>query len=232
MTDKTTGHSTRLPNDVNQVAGYKNKLFAAHIFAASLILGISFSLPATAKLYKWVDEKGTTHYGEVIPPEYANKSRSELNQSGRAIKKQDVLTPEEQRLERSKKEEAESKKLEDEKLSLEKSRRDKALIETYSSSDEIDLARKRNLQQIEARIVGINANIKIANDNLSGLQKEADVLSKANKAIPKDLQDDLQEAKARLDKLQKDLDKANEEKSVMNARYDADKARYKELTGK
>ncbi len=204
----------------------KNKLFVA------LILGISFTLPATAKLYKWVDENGTTHYGETIPPEYADKNRSELNKAGRVIKKQEVLTPEELRAARSAQEQADDKKLADDKAALEKKRRDRALVETYSSPDEIDLARKRNLQQIEQRINGVNANIKMANDNLQGLQKEADAYTKANKTIPKDLQDDLQEAQTRLDKLQKDLEKSQAEKAAMDARYDADKARYKELTGK
>jgi len=45
----------------------KSKLLIA------LIAGLTFCLPASAKMYKWVDDKGTTHYGETIPPEYAGK---------------------------------------------------------------------------------------------------------------------------------------------------------------
>lgn len=232
MADKTTSHSTRLPKNGNQVAGYENKSRVTLILGISFALGISFSLPAAAKLYKWVDENGTTHYGETIPPEYADKDRAELNKAGRVVKKQDVLTPEERRAARSAKEQEDANQLAEEKAALEKNRRDKALIDTYSSSDEIDLARKRNLQQIELRIKGINSTLKMASDNLLGFQKEADGYSKANKAIPKDLQDDLLESQARLDKLQKDLDKSQAEKAAMDARYDADKARYKELTGK
>ena len=208
------------------------KLLAALILGISFTLGISFSLPAAAKLYKWVDENGTTHYGETIPPEYAGKDRAELNKAGRVIKKQDVLTPEELRAERSNKEQEEARKLSEEKAALERKRRDKALIDTYSNVNEIDLARKRNLQQIELRINGINANLKMASDNLLGLQKEAEAYTSANKKIPASLQEDLQEAQTRLDKLQKDLEKPQTEKAAMEARYDADKARYRELTGK
>ena len=197
-----------------------------------LFLGISFSLPATAKLFKWVDENGTTHYGETIPPEYANQDRSELNKAGRIIKKQEVLTPEERSAERSSKEQADAKKLEEEQAALERKRRDRALIDTYSSSAEIDLARKRNLQQIELRINGLSVNIKRASDNLLGLKKEADTYTNSNKTIPPSLQEDLQEAQARLDKLNKDMEKPQAEKAAMEARYDADKARYKELTGR
>ncbi|MDH4286908.1 MAG: DUF4124 domain-containing protein [Gallionella sp.] len=195
-------------------------------------VGIIFSLPATAKLYKWIDDKGTTHYDETIPPEYAGKNRAELNKAGRVIKQQEVLSPEELRANREGKEQEEAKKRAEEQAELEKKRRDKALTDTYSNSNEIDLARKRNLQQIEARINGINANLKMADDNLLGLQKEADAYTNANKTIPPSLQEDLQIAQARVDKLKIDLGKSQAEKDVMNARYDADKARYKELTGR
>jgi len=198
----------------------------------AFIVGATFSLPVAAKMYKWVDENGTTHYGETIPPEYADKDRSELNRSGRVVKKLDVLTPEELRAERAAAEQATAKKREDEKAALENKRHDQMLVNTYSSVDEIDLARKRNLQQIELRITGINSQIKLAGDNLLSLQKEAAGYTKSSRPIPASLQEDLQEAQVRLDKLRKDLEKPESEKAALEARYDADKARYRELTGK
>ena len=200
----------------------KSKLLIA------LIAGIAFSLPAAAKMYKWVDDQGVTHYGETIPPEYADKDRSELNKTGRTINKKAVLSPEERRA----KEEAEAKKRDDAEAALESKRRDKALVNTYSNPAEIDLARKRNLQQIDARVNGIGSQVKIVNDSLIGLQKEAEGYRQAGKKLPPSLQEDMDETQARLTKLQQDLDKAKADKAAMEARYDADKARYKELTGK
>ncbi|MDO8465646.1 MAG: DUF4124 domain-containing protein [Gallionella sp.] len=193
-----------------------------------LAIGITFSLPVAAKMYKWVDDKGTTHYGETIPPEYANKNRTELGKGGRVIEKKEVLTPEELRAN----EQAEAKKRAGEEAALEAKRRDKALVNTYSNEKEIDLARSRNLQQIDARVNSINSLLKTANGNLLNFQKEADSLTKAGKPIPPALKDDLQESQVRLDKLKRDLEKATAEKTAIEARYDADKARYKELTGK
>lgn len=195
---------------------------------AVFIAGIAFSFPVAAKMYKWVDDKGTTHYGETIPPEYANKDRSELDKSGRVIEKKDVLTPEERRAS----EQADIKKRADEEAALERKRRDKALVNTYSNEKEIDLARNRNLQQVEARIGSISSQIKMANDNLLSFQKEAEDRTKAGKKIYPTLQEDLKESRERLAKLQQDLEKAKTEKATLDARYDADKARYKELTGK
>ena len=211
MIDKTT-----------DVTGYRLKLLLA------LIAGVTLSFPVAAKLYKWVDDNGTTHYGETVPPEYANKDRLELNKEGLVIKSKEVLTPER----RHTKEQGDEKKRNEESAALEQQRHDKTLINTYSNVKEIDLARIRSLQQIDARINVIGSAVKAASDNLMGLQNEADGYAKRNKEIPDSLKDDLQQAQARLDKLNKDMEKPQAEKAVVEARYDADKARYIELTGK
>jgi hypothetical protein len=233
MTDQLTesaiglpaGQAVRLfasPTRWGAVAGYRSKLLI------TLLLSGAFCLPAEAKLYKWVDDNGVTHYGEVIPPEYADKDRVELNKSGRVINEQEVLTPEKRRA----KEQADAKKRAEDQRAIDQQRRDKTLINTYSNVNEIELARSRNLQQIDARINVIKSSIKAASDDLTGLQNEADGYAKRHKAIPPSLQDDLQNAQARLDMLNSDLTQPLADKAAIEARYDADKARYIELTGK
>lgn len=214
--------SARPPGSRGKKAGFKSGFFLA------LVAGITFSLPASAKLYKWVDNDGVTHYDEVIPPEYANKSRVELNKDGRVVKDREILTPE-QRLSRD---QADARKHAQEQLATDQQRHDKTLINTYSNTQEIDLARQRSLQQIDARINVISTSLKSASDNLAELQNEADGYAKRNREIPDSLKTDLQNAKARLDKLNKDMEKPLAEKAAIDARYAADKARYIELTGK
>jgi Domain of unknown function (DUF4124) len=194
----------------------------------ALIVGIILSLPVAAKMYKWVDDNGTTHYGETVPPEYANKDRVELNKEGREVKTDEVPTPERRRA----KEQEDAKKRDDARAALEQERYDRTLINTYSSVKEIDLARSRSLQQVDARINVINAYIKTANDNLIALQNEADNDTKAKRKIPDSLQEDLRDAQTRLTKLQQDLRIPNAEKTALEMRFDTDKARYIELTGK
>ncbi|MBK9161422.1 MAG: DUF4124 domain-containing protein [Nitrosomonadales bacterium] len=193
----------------------------------ALIAGLTFCLPASAKMYKWVDDNGVTHYGETIPPQYANKDRAVL-EKGRVVKKQEVLTAEERRA----KEEADKQERIEKEAAIDRKRHDKALINTYSNVNEIDLARSRNLQQVDARISSINSQIRMSSDSLGGLQKEADGRKKSGKAVPPSLLDDIQSTQERLENLQQELGNANAEKDTLNARYDTDKARYKELTGK
>jgi uncharacterized protein YPO0396 len=200
----------------------KLKLFAA------LVAGLTLSFPAMATLYKWVDNNGTTHYGETIPPEYADKDHQVLNNEGRVIRSEEVMTPERRRV----KDIEDAKNREEARAQLDQARHDRTLINTYNSADEIDLARSRNVQQIDARINAVNASIKAANDNLLSLQQEVDTYTKANRKIPPSLQQDLQDSKDRLTKLQQDAAVPLAEKAALEARFDADKARYIELTGK
>ena len=194
----------------------------------AFIACLAFSASVSAKLYKWVDDQGVTHYGETIPPEYSGKDRVQLNKAGRVIKTKNILTPEEIRA----KKEADAKKKEDEKAALERKRHDLTLTSTYTNAEEIDLARSRSLQQVDARINSINSQIKMSSDNLTGLQKEAEGYTKVNKQFPASLKDDLQETQTRLDRLQQTLEKLNAERASVEKRYDSDKVRFQELTGK
>jgi len=50
-----------------------------------LLLGLMSGPAVAQKLYKWVDENGQVHYGDKVPPEYANQDRDVLNKRGMAI---------------------------------------------------------------------------------------------------------------------------------------------------
>jgi uncharacterized phage infection (PIP) family protein YhgE len=151
-----------------------------------------------------------------------------LYKEGRVIKSDEVITPER----RLAKQQEDAKKRADAAAALDQQRRDRTLINTYSSVQEIELARSRSVQQVDARINALNSSVKAANDQMLALQKEADNDTKAHRKIPDSLHEDLRNVQARLTKLQQDLEKPNAEKTALEARFAADKARYMELTGK
>ncbi|MEQ1583315.1 MAG: DUF4124 domain-containing protein, partial [Candidatus Nitrotoga sp.] len=138
------------------------------IFSACLVLiVVGFSTAVEAKLYKWVDDKGVTHYGEVIPPEYTNKSNAQLSDKGRVIKRTEEINNKERRAN----EEDEAKKRIDNEAKFEQSRKDKALQNTFSNEKEIDLARDRNLHQVESLISSIQSLQRAARESLKSYQQ-------------------------------------------------------------
>ncbi|TAJ83553.1 MAG: DUF4124 domain-containing protein [Gallionellaceae bacterium] len=202
-------------------------MFNAKWLGAGLVLCGALCTNAEAKLYKWVDDNGTTHYGETIPPEYANKDATRFSDKGRVEKRIEKLTPEEQRA----RDAETAKKNATQQAAIEARRRDTALLSTFSNENEIDLARDRGLQQIEARLKSFGTMLKSAQDSLDALHKEQDGLVKQNKPIPKSLLEDIDEGEARVAKLQKDLGQNEQESANVKARFEADKLRYRELKG-
>lgn len=188
---------------------------------ATLVLFAAFSATAEAKLYKWVDDKGETHYGEVIPPEYADKDKVQFNEKGREIKKKEAVS----------KDASGNKNTEEERALIDRRRKDKALVSTYSNEKEIDLARDRNLQQVEARINSVQLLVKSAQESLDGYRKEADGLKKSGSRVHPSLQTDIENAESKLARLKQDLAKAEEKAAAVRASFEADKMRYRELTG-
>ena len=192
-----------------------------------LIGALALAAPALGKTYKWVDDQGVTHYGETVPPEYAGKDRSELNPAGRVVNTRDVLTPEE----REAKQQAELRKRQEAEALQEQRRKDKALMNTYSSVGEIELARSRNLQQVEARLKSLKAQITMAQESHSNLRAEEERYRAAGKPVPASLHDDLGDSQARLERLHQDHQKGEAEKALVNERFNAEIQRYRELTG-
>ena len=94
------------------------------------------------KLYKWVDEKGVTHYTETMPAEVKDKSSTEIDRRGRVLRKNEAaLTPDQIRDIEAGKEQRKA----DEKRAEEQRRKDNALLNTYTTEAEIEGARERAL---------------------------------------------------------------------------------------
>ena len=102
-------------------------------------LGMSAS---HAQLYKWVDENGKTQYTDTIPPASTDRARKELRSDGTVkTSTERAATAEEKRL-------AALKAAADAKIKAvqeERDRKDKALLNTYTSLADYDRVRDRAL---------------------------------------------------------------------------------------
>ncbi len=192
------------------------------LVVTSAALCAAFCFNAEAKLYKWVDKDGTTHYGETIPPEYADREAKKL-EKGRLVDRKDTFD--------NLKQNAPKEEPAADKAAIEAKRHDNALLDSYSNEKEIDLARDRNLLQIEARINSYTTLLKTAQATLDDLHKESDARTKNGQKIPQSLTDDIAASEARVASLKKDLDSSQKEAEAMKARYEADKQRFRELKG-
>ena len=113
-----------------------------------------------AQLYKWIDESGRVQYSDSIPPASTDRARKELRSDGTVKRETErAATAEEKRL-------AALKAVEDVKLKAvqeERDRKDKALLNTYTSLVDYDRVRDRalgavadDIRALEEREIVIN----------------------------------------------------------------------------
>lgn len=193
-----------------------------------MLIAVAAAQPAWAKMYKWVDEQGKTHYGDTLPAQYAGQGNAELNKRGMEVKKTEGALSEEQRKAR----EDEQARLRVEKQkTVDAERRDKALLNTYTTDKEIDLARDRHLQGAEAVIQTSQQRVKSEQSKLDGYRKQVASLTAAKRPVPKDLAEDIKEAEQELQRAQEVIKNKQQEQADIRAKFDADKMRFRELRG-
>lgn len=191
-------------------------------------LGLVLSSGAHATMYKWVDTKGKVHYGDTIPPEYANQGNAQLNNSGEVVKRVDAaLTPAQIQA----RDEAAAKAKKEKAAAVEQQRRDKALLATYTEVEEIDLSLQRNLGQLDVQAKSNELRIKSVKDRWDGLMKQRAGFLQRQRPVPPDLLSDIKSAGDEIAHLRDNLAALDKEKAAMRARYAADKARFRELQG-
>lgn len=198
------------------------------LFEISLLTALMLGLaPAWGGTFKWVDEKGMTHYGDTLPPEYANRGTTELNNRGMVIRKSErALTPDEIRARDG---ENERKRADAAKLA-EQRRTDMALLNTYTSNDEIGVARSRNLQQLDGQIATAQAIRASIERRLAPLRAQAAQVKANGRPTPPGLVEDIQSAQRELSTADQRLVTIQRERQDVIRRFDAEARRFRELT--
>ncbi|MEW6314014.1 MAG: DUF4124 domain-containing protein [Pseudomonadota bacterium] len=177
---------------------------------------------AQAKMYKWVDEHGATHFGDNVPPQYQNQVK-EIDKSGREIKT--GQTPEE----RKAREEEKLRQKKNQEQHAEQKRIDNALLGTYSNEREIDLKRDRDLQQVEAAIASVGMRMKAVKAKLADYRRQEEALVQKKKPVPQSLADDIASTEAERQHLQDMLTLRQREKDEVYNKYEGYKKRFIEL---
>ena len=193
--------------------------------------------PLAQATYKCVDEHGTTLFGDTPPAGCAHVVMYELAPSGIVLRKIDPTPTPEQLKARA---EEYQRNREAERAAFEQRRKDLALLNTYSSEKEIDVARDRNIEPIRSRMKGAQERMAAVDKRLKEIDDEMEFY-KAGKKGGKEAQARAQppiglvaeQERAQKEKasLVKSLADSEKEIQAVRERYDADKRRYGELKG-
>jgi hypothetical protein len=156
------------------------------ILLASGIAGLSIHGAYAENVYKWVDDDGVTHYGDSIPPNHSTSQYSILNEQGVEIKVVGGALSSEDRQQLKAQAEAEEKAREEQATAV---IRDRVLLSTYLSVDEIEALRDRRVELVRAQIQVTKLYLNNLRSKLERLEQEAQRHSQQNtgpKAQPLD----------------------------------------------
>jgi hypothetical protein len=195
----------------------------AAILALCVVTGAAAA--AGAGVYKWTDENGAVHYSDQMPSDSMGKAGGAvLDKQGRAVKKiEPAPTPAQ----------VKAKEAEDErqralaKVQDDKNRRDRALTLSYTTEDEIDIARHRAVTTIESQIKSSEAYSADLSKRQQVLEKQK--TSYGTKAVPVPLESELSGIAEELERQTKLIGLKRQELVAVNARYDTDKQRWRDL---
>jgi len=154
------------------------------VILAIATIGMLSSFTVQAKMYKWVDEDGQTHFGDRIPVQYQKKQHQELNERGVTMKTREAMkTPEElaeaRRLEKERK-----RVLQEEKK---QKQRDRVLLDTYTTERDLVVARDSRLDAIDSQIHLAESIILDSNSKIETLEKKVTQIKASNREVPPDL---------------------------------------------
>ena len=176
--------------------------------------------------FRCTGKDGKKYYGQAIPAQCIGQPMELLNRQGMVVKKFD---PQATAAERAQKEAEEAERKKREAISKEEGRRNRALLATYTSEKDIEDARGRALKENDLAVADIDKKIALMQQKRADTQKE--IAQAKEKSQPVGT---LERTITNLDfdiKTQQDLRESKKrEASAINARYDDDVKRYRELT--
>jgi hypothetical protein len=201
--------------------------------ALSLMIGLAGLLPAGADAassdkktttYRWVDEQGVVHYGDSIPPQYAEKEHAVLNNQGLVVGHGDAQKTPEQQVIEAKEQEATRKQ----------QQHDTFLLATYTSVKDIESLRDVRLDQLQGQRTAAEQYVENLHSRLVALQTRAKHFRPYNARpdshrMPDDLAEDLVHTLNELHSQSNALNIKNEEVSAVRTQFDMDIDRYRAL---
>lgn len=209
-------------------------------FGATLLVLAAIALPtigstqsSAPRLYKWTDRDGVVHYGDKVPPEYADRDRNVLNDQGVRIGFEEGEVTAAERAVIDERQQA----LEAERVArAEVARHDRMLLETYLSVSDIEDLRDRRVELLESQIKVTELYLNNLRKRLVGLQAEAsDFKPYTTRAdapqIPENLALDISRTTASILLYEQTLARTRSDQQALRSSFDDDISRFRELKG-
>lgn len=195
-------------------------------FALLSLLLFSMLAPSAhaAKSYCCADERGRQVCGDSLPRECYGRAYREVSERGTTIRQVEApLTPEQQ----AQRDAELATKKKAERAAMEEKRKNQALLNTYASEKDVDVARTRALADVENRAKEVQAKYNEAVKRKQKLDGELEFYKK--KPVPPELNEQIKASEAEIKAQQNAIEAKKKEMEQVRIRFDEEKKRYLEL---
>jgi Domain of unknown function (DUF4124) len=206
-------------------------LFQLLVAYAALNAAWAAAPASQSKTYRWVDDQGVVHFGDHIPAEYADTERSVLNSQGIIVARVPGQKSPEEKAEEAR---AQAKLEEEKRLHEESITRDRVLLSTYLSVEEIEELRDRRLELVDGQMRVTQLYLDNLRKNLLKLERESQRFSPYSKdpnakPIDEKLARELSDTLDSIALYEQNLEKSATEQAQLTAKFDSDITRFQEL---
>jgi hypothetical protein len=198
---------------------------AVVVFTSALV---AFGVTTEAAIKCWTNKEGVRECGNTVPPEYAKQGHEELNKAGITV---DHTTRAKTAEELAADEEAAAKAATEAAAERERAAKDRVLLDTFSSVDDMIFAR-------DGRITSIGSQIKLAESQIEKLDKNLQEIISAAAEIERQGQkpsekteSDIANVRQQIDRKRAFIEAKRLEQESVRKQFDTDIARFQELKG-
>jgi hypothetical protein len=204
------------------------KNVALILCAIAVLAPTAYALDTTTDsgrvLYKWVDKDGVNHYGDRIPPEYAAQEQHVMNSRGVEIRQVEAQKSAEQMASE------EQKRLDAEQRLV----RDKNLLNTYVSVQEIERLRDQRIQLLTDQIKVTSQFLETLDGRMKKLRADSMRYKPYNSdpkapSMPDQVAEDLVRLSTDMHTQEQNLRQKRSEEATMSIQFESDIDRFKEL---
>lgn len=198
------------------------------VFCTGILLVSAALAPQSraAGIKCWTDKDGNRACGDSVPPQYSQQGHEVLNQQGIVIRQQSAAKTPAQLA-------AERKKREQEAVAARKreaqAKRDRVLLDTFSSVDDIQLARDGKVSAIQSQIKLTQGQLEKLQHSLDNAIQGAAQMEREGKEPSKQIKGNIASIRRQIAENQQFIVSKRAEQQQVRAKFAAYIKRFKEL---
>ncbi len=186
--------------------------------------------PASAGIKCWVNRDGVKECGNAVPAEYAQQRHEEKNKDGMTVRTTEkARTPEEVAVESAARKAREAEEAAVASVAKHQVESDRVLLATFSSEDDLVMARDGQLDNIESQVRVTESHIAKLDKSLDQMIARAAAVEKQGKKVSKELANGIENTRKQIEDQKQFIETKRTEQSTIHQKFQGDLARFREL---